>query len=86
MLWQSFWPDLCTEQVISARACANQFLPYSSSGIALFGTRTLQADSCLNSEQIGTLFISVGGQEGVLGEGGHFGPESCDILTCVSEK
>ena len=48
--------------------------------------RTVQIDSCLNDEQIGTLFISVGGQEGVLGEGGHFGPESCDILTCVSEK
>jgi hypothetical protein len=56
--------DLCTKQVVSARACANQFLPYigySSSGIALFGMRNVQADSCLNSEQNGTLFIYVGG-------------------------
>ena len=58
--------------MVSARACANQFLPYSSSGIALFGMRTIQADSCLNSEQIDTLFISVGGQEGGLGGGGSF--------------
>jgi hypothetical protein len=32
--------------------------------------RTVQADSCLNSEQIDTLFISVGGQEGGVGGGG----------------
>jgi len=38
--------------------------------------RTVQADSCLNSEQIDTLFISVGGQEGGLGGWGHFGPEA----------
>jgi hypothetical protein len=31
--------------------------------------RTVQADSCLNSEQFVTLFISVGGQEGGLGGG-----------------
>jgi hypothetical protein len=67
---QRFWLDLCTKQVVSARACANQFLPNSSSGIALFGMRTVQADSCLNSEQNDTLFISVGGQEGGLGEAG----------------
>ena len=36
--------------------------------IALFGMITVQADSCLNSEQIDTLFISVGG----LGGGGAF--------------
>ena len=36
----------------------------------------MQADSCLNSEQIDTLFISVGGQEGGLGGGGYFGPEA----------
>jgi len=45
-------------------------LPYSSSGIALFGIRTVQADSCLKSEQIDTLFISAGGREGGLGGGG----------------
>ena len=66
MHWQKFWLDLCTKQVVSARARANQFLPCSSSGIAIFGMRTVQADSCLNSDQIDTLFISVGGQEGGL--------------------
>jgi hypothetical protein len=35
---------------------------------------TVQADSCLESEQNDTLFISVGGQEGFFG-GGSFGPE-----------
>ena len=38
--------------------------------------KTVQADSCLNSEQIDALFISVGGQEGGLGGGGKFGPEA----------
>ena len=56
--------------MVSARACANRFLPYSSLGIALFGMRTVQADSCLNSEQIDTFFSSVGGQEGGFGGGG----------------
>jgi hypothetical protein len=72
LLWQRFWLNLCTKQVVSARACVNQFLPYSSSCIALFGMRTVQADSCLNSEQIDTLFISVVG----LGGWGHFEPEA----------
>ena len=70
VFWQRFWLDFCTKQVVSARACKNQFLPCSSSGIAIFDMRTVQAESCLNSEQIDTLFISVGGQEGGLGEGG----------------
>jgi hypothetical protein len=56
-------------------------LPCSSSGIAIFGMRTVQADSCLNSEQIDTLFISVGGQEG--GWGGHFGPEAQNLHVYV---
>jgi hypothetical protein len=79
VLWQRFWLDLCTKEVVSARACANQFLPNSSLGIALFGMRTVQADSCLNSEQIDTLLISVGGQEGGLGGGVILGwrPEKC---------
>ena len=47
VLWQRFWLDSCTKQMVSARACANQFLPYSSSGSALFGMTTVQADSCL---------------------------------------
>ena len=74
MLWQRLWLKLCTKQVVSATACINRFLPYSSSGIAIFGMRTVQADSCLNSEQIDTLFNHVGGQDGGLGVGGHFGP------------
>ena len=32
----------------------------------------MQADSCLNSEQVDTLFISLGGQEGGGGGGGSF--------------
>ena len=83
---------MCTEQVVSARAWANQFLPCSSSGAAIFGMKTVQADSCLNSEQIDTLFIGVGGQAdsclnseqidtlfiSVVGLGGwgHFEPEA----------
>jgi len=41
-----------------------------ASGNALFGMITVQADSCLNSEQIDTLIISVGVQEGGFGGGG----------------
>jgi len=44
--------------------------------------KTVQADSCLNSEQIDTLFTSVGGQEGGLG-GGHFQPEAQNSDMCV---
>ena len=86
VLWQRFWLDLCTKQVVSARACANQFLPCSSSGIALIGMIIVQADSCLNSEQIDTLFISVGGQEGGLGRGGgYFGPEAQNLHVTVMD-
>ena len=89
MLCQRFWLELCTKQVASARACTNQFLPCSSSGIALFGMRIVQADSCLNSEQIDTLFISVGSQEGgFLGGGGLFwagGPKNADFdASCLT--
>ena len=47
----------------------------------------MQADSCLNSEQIDTLFFSVGGQEGGLG-GGGVGPEAkftrdCHVIFCT---
>jgi len=45
--------------------------------------RTVQVDSCLNSEQIDTLFISVGGQEGGLGRGVHFGPEAQNLHVTV---
>ena len=54
---------MCTEQVVSARAYANQFLSYNSLRIKIIDMRTLQAYSCLNSEQIDTHFNSVGGQE-----------------------
>jgi len=54
----------------------------SSSGIALFGMRTVQADSCLNSEPIDFLFIIVGGQEGGFG-GGHFGPKAQNLHVTV---
>jgi len=64
--------------------CANQFLPYSSSGIALFGIRTVQADSCLNSEQIDTLFNSVGGQEGGFGGWVVILGRKPDCWTCLS--
>ena len=43
---------------------------YNSSGVNLFGKRIVQAGSCLHSEQIDTLFTSVGGQEGGIGGGG----------------
>ena len=71
MLRQWFWLDLCTKQVVDARACANQFLPHNFSCIKLIDTRTVQADSCLNSEQIDTLFIRKG-----VGRGVRFGPEA----------
>ena len=54
-------------------------------GIDLFGKRTVQADSCLHSKQIDTLFISVGGQEKVLG-GGQFGPEAQALHVTVRKN
>jgi len=72
-----FWLDMCTKQVVSVRACTHQFLPYNSSGIELSGMGTVQAYSCLGSEQINAIFISVGGHEGGLGGvGGHLRPEA----------
>jgi hypothetical protein len=58
--------------------CDHQFLPYSSSGITLLGMRTVQAGSCLNSEQIDTLFVSVGFRKGVEGGGAFWagGPKN----------
>jgi hypothetical protein len=38
--------------------------------------RAVKGDICSNSEQIDTLFISVGGQQGGFGGGRHFGPEA----------
>ena len=43
---------------------------------------TVWADTCLNYEQIDTLFISVGGQEGGLG-GGPFGSEAKNLHVTV---
>jgi len=45
--------------------------------------KTVQADSCLNSEQIDTLFISVVGQEGGFEVGGCFGPEAQNLHVYV---
>ena len=70
VLLRRFWLNLCTKQEVSARACAHHFLPYNSPGINLVDVRTVQADSCLDSEQNNTLFISVGG---------HFGPEAQNL-------
>jgi len=62
---------------------AYQVLHISLSGIALYGMRTVQADSYLNSEQIDTLFISVGGQEGLGGGGVNLGRRP-KHYTCMS--
>jgi hypothetical protein len=50
--------------------------------------RTVQADGCLNSEQIDTLFISVGGQEGGLGGGSFWagGPEITRVCRRLQKK
>jgi len=75
---------ICALNRWSVQECAQTSLHYCSSNIALFGMRTVQADSCLNSEQIHTLFISVGGQEGGLeGGGGHCGPEAQKLHVTV---
>ena len=55
--------------MVSARACAYQFLPHNSSGFNLLRKIPVQADGCLHYEQIYTLVISVGGQEGKWGKG-----------------
>jgi hypothetical protein len=49
------------------------FCPITLQRIKLIDMRTVQADSFLNSEQIDTLFISVGGQEWGVGGGDHLG-------------
>jgi len=41
----------------------------------LIWQKTVQANSCLNSEQVDTILISVGTQHGGLWGGGHSGPE-----------
>ena len=72
--------------MVSARACAYQFMFYSSSGITLFNMRTVQADSCRNSEQIDTLFISVGGQGSGSGwVGGHLELKAKNLHVTVME-
>jgi len=69
--------------VVNARACANQCLPYNSSRMKIIDMRTVQADSCLNSEQNDTLFSSMGGQEEGLGRGGHLGSEAQNLHVTV---
>jgi len=53
---------------VQERAQTN-FCPTAHQVFDLFGIRTVQADSCLNSEQNDTLFISVESQEGGWGGG-----------------
>jgi len=61
--------------VVSARACAYQFLPYNSSRNCYPEMISRQINARFNSVQNDTLFINVGGQEGGFGGGGgHFGP------------
>ena len=61
-----FTPRLLRQ--VALGACKN----HTHFGPQITPSGTVQADICLNSEQIHTLFISVGGQEGVLGGGGSF--------------
>ena len=65
---------ICALNRWSVQERAQTSLPYSLSGIALIAMKTLQADSCFNSDQIDTLFISVGG---------HFGPEAHNLHVYV---
>jgi len=59
---------ICALNKWSVQECAQtSFFPVTRQVFASFGMRTVQADSCLNSEQNDTLLIS---------EGGHFGPEA----------
>ena len=84
MLWQRFWLELCTKQVVNARAFAYQVLPFNSSGIYLSGMGIVQADSCLNCEQIHTLFNSLWGLEGGPGGvDGYFWPEAHNLHVTV---
>ena len=46
------------------------FCPTARQVLHYLACKTVQADCCFNAEQIDTLFISVGGQEGGLGGGG----------------
>jgi len=64
---------MCTKRMVSARACANQFLPYSSSGIALFGMTTVQADSCLILSRLTPFLLVWGVRKGGLGGGFNLG-------------
>ena len=71
---------ICALNKWSVQECAQtSFFAVNSSGIAIFGMRTVQAVSCLSSEQIDTLFISVGGQEGFGEGGGYIGPEAQNL-------
>ena len=69
LLWQRFWLDLCTEQMVSARACANRFLPSNSSGTKVSDV----SDGCTHCGKFEVLFISVGG-------GGAFWAENVHVL------
>ena len=68
------------------KSCVHiSFCPITLQVLNLFNTRMVQADSCLNSEQIDTLLISVGGQEGVFGGRGILGrrPQKCTWVSGI---
>jgi hypothetical protein len=64
--------------VVSARACAYQFLPYNSSRNCYPEMISRQINARLKSVQNETLLVYVGGQEG-WGVGGRFGPEAQNL-------
>ena len=86
------WPPVCTvHKPVTPNCWLWRFvwdfaLSYDNSpDITLFGMRTVQAGICLNSEQIDTLLISVGGQEGVFGGRGIMGrrPQKCTWVSGI---
>jgi len=68
---------LCTKQVVSARACAYQFLPYNSSRNCYPEMISRQTNARLISAQNDTLFYLCRGSG--RGVGGHFGPEAQNL-------
>jgi len=60
---------------------------FNSSGINLSGKRNVQTDSCLNSKQIDTVFISVWVSKGFWGGGGGVsGRRPKNLLVTIRKK
>ena len=68
--------------MVSARACAYQLLPYTLQ--VLIYMITVQADSCLYSEQIDTHLLVWGVRKGG-GGGGNLGPEAQKLHVIVRD-